>query len=106
MKKITLMPNPYRDRGYQITRSVEQLLRQSGAEVKICLPFHVDRSHEMPKDLRFVSMEEALRECQGLVCFGGDGTILHAARLVGSRNIIIEHISIKNCVCSGGRIWN
>ncbi len=87
MKKITLMPNPYRDRGYQITRSVEQLLRQSGAEVKICLPFHVDRSHEMPKDLRFVSMEEALRECQGLVCFGGDGTILHAARLVGSRNI-------------------
>ena len=41
----------------------------------------------MPKELRFVSMEEALRECQGLVCFGGDGTILHAARLVGSRNI-------------------
>ena len=74
MKKITLMPNPYRDRGYQITRSVEQLLRQSGAEVKICLPFHVDRSHELPKDLHFVSMEEALRECQGLVCFGGDGT--------------------------------
>ena len=87
MKKITLMPNPYRDRGYQITRSVEQLLRQSGAEVKICLPFHVDRSHELPKDLHFVSMEEALRECQGLVCFGGDGTILHAARLVGSRSI-------------------
>lgn len=87
MKKITLMPNPYRDRGYQITRSVEQLLRQSGAEVKICLPFHVERNHEMPKELRFVSMEEALRECQGLVCFGGDGTILHAARLVGSRNI-------------------
>ena len=70
MKRITLMPNPYRDRGYQITRATEQLLRQSGAEVKICLPFHVDRSHELPRDLRFLSMEEALRECQGLVCFG------------------------------------
>ena len=87
MKRITLMPNPYRDRGYQITRATEQLLRQSGAEVKICLPFHVDRSHELPRDLRFLSMEEALRECQGLVCFGGDGTILHAARLVGNKNI-------------------
>jgi len=85
MKKITLMPNPYRDRGYQITRSVEQLLRQSGAEVKLCLPFHVDRPHDA--GLRFSPMEEALRDCQGLVCFGGDGTILHAARLVGSRNI-------------------
>ena len=93
MKKITLMPNPYRDRGYQITRSVEQLLRQSGAEVKICLPFHVDRSHELPRDLRFVSVEEALRECQGLICFGGDGTILHAARLVGSRSIPILGIN-------------
>lgn len=93
MKKITLMPNPYRDRGYQITRSVEQLLRQSGAEVKICLPFHVDRSHELPRDLRFVSIEEALRECQGLICFGGDGTILHAARLVGSRCIPILGIN-------------
>lgn len=93
MKKITLMPNPYRDRGYQITRSVEQLLRQSGAEVKICLPFHVDRSHELPRDLRFVSVEEALRECQGLICFGGDGTILHAARLVGSRCIPILGIN-------------
>ena len=80
MKRITLMPNPYRDRGYQITRATEQLLRQSGAEVKICLPFHVDRSHELPRDLRFLSME-------GLVCFGGDGTILHAARLVGNKNI-------------------
>ena len=87
MKRITLMPNPYRDRGYQITRATEQLLRQSGAEVKICLPFHVDRSHELPRDLRVLSMEEALRECQGLVCFGGDGTILHAARLVGNKNI-------------------
>ncbi len=87
MKKITLMPNPYRDRGYQITRAVEQLLGKEGAEVKICLPFHVDRSHEIPHELHLVSMEEALRNCEGLICFGGDGTILHAARLVGNRDI-------------------
>lgn len=93
MKKITLMPNPYRDRGYQITRSVEQLLRQSGAEVKLCLPFHVDRGHDFPRDLRFLPVEEALKDCQCLICFGGDGTILHAARLAGNRSIPILGIN-------------
>lgn len=87
MKNITLMPNPYRDRGYQITRTAERILREAGAQVKICLPFHVDRNHEIPTDLHLVTMEEALRDCQALVCFGGDGTILHAARMVGSRDI-------------------
>lgn len=93
MNRITLMPNPYRDRGFQITRTVEQRLKNAGAEVKICLPFHVDRNHEFPQGMKLVTMDEALRECQGLVCFGGDGTILHAARLVGSRDIPILGIN-------------
>ena len=44
MKKITLMPNPYRDRGYQITRSVEQLLRQSDLISLLC-PLTSDACH-------------------------------------------------------------
>ncbi len=87
MKKITLMPNPYRDRGFQITRAAEQILREHGAEIKICLPFHVDRGHEFPANMRFSAMDEALKGCDLMICFGGDGTILHAARLVGSREI-------------------
>lgn len=87
MKKITLMPNPYRDRGFQITRAAEQILKQHGAEVRVCLPFHVDRGHELPASMRFVTMEEALSNCDLMICFGGDGTILHAARLVGNREI-------------------
>ena len=87
MKKITLMPNPYRDRNFQITKNAEQILRQNGAEVRVCLPFHVDRSHELPQNMRFVPMDEALRDCDLMICFGGDGTILHAARLVGNRDI-------------------
>lgn len=87
MKKVTLMPNPYRDRGFQITRTAEKVLKDNGMEVTACLPFHVDRNYEIPADLRFVSMEEAFRGCDGLICLGGDGTILHAARLVGYRDI-------------------
>lgn len=87
MKNITLMPNPYRDRGFQITRRAEEILKGHGAKVQLCLPFHVDRGYELPEDLRFVTMEEALRHCDLMICFGGDGTILHAARLVGNRDI-------------------
>ena len=87
MKKITLMPNPYRDRGFQITRAAEQILKEHGAQTCICLPFHVDRNYDLPQDMRFVTMEEALRDCDVMICFGGDGTILHAARLVGNRDI-------------------
>ena len=87
MKKITLMPNPYRDRGFQITRAAEKILKQHGAEVKICLPFHVDKNHEFPPNMRLVPMEEGLKDCDIMICFGGDGTILHAARLVGNREI-------------------
>lgn len=81
------MPNPYRDRGYQITRAARKLLTDRGAEVRVCLPFRVDRNHDFPNEINFVTMEEALRDCEALVCFGGDGTILHAARLVGNRDI-------------------
>ena len=87
MKKITLMPNPYRDRGFQHTRAAVKVLQGSGIEVKVCLPFHVDRNLEFPEDICFVTMEEALRECEALLCFGGDGTILHAARLIGGRDV-------------------
>ena len=37
--------------------------------------------------MRFVTMEEAFQDCDMMICFGGDGTILHAARLVGNRDI-------------------
>ena len=87
MKKITLMPNPYRDRGFQITRTAEKILQEHGAQTQICLPFHVDKSLDIPLDLHLVTMEEAFRDCDLMICFGGDGTILHAARLVGSRDI-------------------
>lgn len=87
MKHITLMPNPYRDQGFAITHAAAEILRKAGAEVKVCLPFHVERLGDVPPGIRFVTMEEAFRDCELLICLGGDGTILHAARLVGRRQI-------------------
>ena len=87
MNNITLMPNPFRDRGFPITLQAKEILQEAGAEVKVCLPFRIDRSYEIPQELQFVTMEDALKNCEALICLGGDGTILHAARLVGTRDI-------------------
>jgi NAD+ kinase len=40
----------------------------------------VDRSYELPKDLRFSRLDKELPTAAAVVCFGGDGTILHMAK--------------------------
>ncbi len=96
MKKILLMPNPYRDRGFQVTRAAESILTRSGAHTVISLPFHAEQGREFPPDMHPVPMEEGLKNCDVMICFGGDGTILHAAHLAGSRNIPILGVNTGN----------
>ena len=75
MKKVILTPNPYRDKGFQTVRTAMQILRESGLEVRLCLPFEVDRSFELPRDLRFSRLDRGLATADLVICFGGDGTI-------------------------------
>jgi len=58
--KVILTPNPYRDKNFQTVRQAMEVLRQNGAETRICLPFEVDRSYELPKDLRFSRLDREL----------------------------------------------
>jgi len=56
------------------------VLREAGMDPKICLPFDVDRNYELPKDLTFSRLDRELPGAAAVVCFGGDGTILHMAK--------------------------
>ena len=80
MKKIILTPNPYRDKNFETVREAISVLKNAGMEAKICLPFEMDRSYELPKDLRFSRLDKELPTAAAVVCFGGDGTILHMAK--------------------------
>ena len=80
MKKVILTPNPYRDRNFQTVRDAMRILTQSGVEVRLCLPFEVDRTYELPHDLRFSRLDRELPTASMVICFGGDGTILHMAK--------------------------
>lgn len=80
--KVVLSPNPYRDLGLKAAQSAKKILERNGVETAICLPFSLDeRSRvELPSQLKLAPMEQAIPTADVLICFGGDGTILHAAK--------------------------
>ena len=71
MKNVILTPNPYRDRNFATVRSAMQILKETGLRVSLCLPFEVDRSFELPKDLRFSRLDRELPNADAIICFGG-----------------------------------
>ena len=60
VKKVILTPNPYRDKGFQTVRDAMQILRGAGVDVKVCLPFEVDRGCELPRDIRFSRLDREI----------------------------------------------
>lgn len=94
MKKIILTPNPYRDKNFNTVREAMQILAESGLDVRICLPFEVDRSFALPKDLRFSRLDRELPSADMVICLGGDGTILHMAKAATRYGIPVLGINI------------
>lgn len=94
MKNVILTPNPYRDKNFQTVREALAVLKEAGVQTKLCLPFEVDRSYELPKDLRFSRLDRELPNAEMVICFGGDGTILHMAKAATRRGIPILGVNI------------
>ena len=70
------------------------ILVDAGIEVKLCLPFEIDKSYDLPKDLRFSRLDREIGTADMLVCFGGDGTILHMAKTATRNGIPILGVNI------------
>ena len=94
MKRVVLSPNPYRDRNFRHVLEAERILRAAGLETAISLSFDVDRGFELPKNVTLRPMEEALESADVLICFGGDGTILHASKAASARNVPVLGVNI------------
>lgn len=81
--KIVLSSNPYRDKGLRATLEAQRILERAGAKTVICLPFTPkkgDRVEMPPRSVPLSSLEKEMPGADLLICFGGDGTLLHAAR--------------------------
>ena len=94
MKNIILAPNPYRDKNFQTVRNAVDVLKAAGLNPRVCLPFDIDRSYELPRDIRFHRLDREIGNAEMVICFGGDGTILHMAKAATKRNIPILGVNI------------
>ena len=94
MSRVILSPNPYRDKNFQTLREAMAVLKEAGVETSVCLPFEVDRSYDLPRDIRFSRMDRELPNASMLVCFGGDGTILHMAKTATRQGIPVLGVNI------------
>ncbi len=94
MKNVILTPNPYRDKNFQTVRGAMQILKDAGINPRLCLPFEVDRSYDLPKDLHFNRLDRELPNADMVICFGGDGTILHMAKAATRKGIPILGVNI------------
>ena len=89
-----MTPNPYRDRDFSCVREAKRILEESGVEVKVCLAFDVDPSFMLPDTVELSDLQTELRSADALICFGGDGTILHSSKLAMRRGIPILGVNI------------
>ena len=94
MKRVVMTPNPYRDKNFKTVLAARDRLERMGVEAHICLPFDVDKSFELPRNIPFEDIQKELPKAEMLVCFGGDGTILHASKAAARAGIPILGVNI------------
>jgi len=54
----------------------------------------VDKTYDLPRDLRFSRLDRELPNAELVICFGGDGTILHMAKAATRKGIPILGVNI------------
>ena len=79
---IAICPNPFRDKGCELSRRVAALLNEHGYETCYCPIFADEGDAVLPQDLTFGLLSKCAEACSLIIVIGGDGTILHAARQI------------------------
>ena len=92
-KKIILCPNPNRDQGMAATRAAEKILRELGFQTVVCSPFR-DQKEGAFADYDVRPLPQEMKGADLLITFGGDGTILHLAKLAALNKIPVLGINM------------
>lgn len=92
--KAVLTPNPYRDRNFKLAEQAVAILQEAGMETSLCLPFDVDKSFQLPTDMKFGDLHREIKNADVLICFGGDGTILHASKIATRHHTPILGVNV------------
>ena len=94
-KNIILCPNVNRDIGFDMTRKVYKMLEKCGRKVVICPVFEDDSNDETtPAGLITAELDDEISHAEMIIVFGGDGTILRAARAAANSGIPILGVNM------------
>ena len=94
--KVILSPNPYRDRGLRTAQAAGRILRSCGVETVTCLPFPLESGSrpDLPAQVGLRILEQELPSADMLICLGGDGTLLHAAKSAHKWNVPVLGVNL------------
>jgi NAD+ kinase len=93
--KIILCPNAERDIDYSVTRKVAEMLINQNKEVVICPLFAKESSNNSGIEKYEISrLEDELTSAEMIITFGGDGTILRAARVAAKQEVPILGVNL------------
>ena len=91
---IAICPNPFRDKGCELSRRIAALLNEHGYETCYCPIFADEGDAVLPQDLSFRQMSDLVGACSLIIVIGGDGTILHAARQIHPHSVPLLGINL------------
>jgi len=93
-KKIILYSNIERDVGLEVAKRVGEMLSDRGLKTAICSPFGTPPDAGNICDFEPAKLKDELSDAEMMITFGGDGTILHAARDTASSGVPILGVNL------------
>jgi NAD+ kinase len=94
MRRVLLCPNLNRDKDLQLTKKVYDMLRSCDATVIVCPLFEEECAIPADVGLGISTLDKELDHAAMIITFGGDGTILRAARAAAGKAVPILGVNM------------